>query len=90
MEFLMNLIFLAIKTLAEIAKLRALASTVPEGVLLGLSYEYREVNQIGEAMLLEGVPTREINQQMIAMVTEKLVRPQKIVGYEPIQRIPGY
>ena len=70
---------------------RVAASRLPEGQLIDVND--RSVRERGEAMLLEGVPTREINAALIQMTADQLedsLHPEWLFGREVRRDIPGY
>ncbi|MBP7927932.1 hypothetical protein KAZ57_02185 [Patescibacteria group bacterium] len=60
----------AAKTAGQIKRIRALASKMPEGNLLQVQ-DYR-IQSLGEAMLIEGASTKEINAYMLEQLTIQL------------------
>jgi hypothetical protein len=59
----------AYKASSQLNRARQIAKGLPEGQLLQVADS--NISQIGESMLLEGVPTKEINLFMIDMLAEK-------------------
>lgn len=76
------------KLASELEAIRKLAERLPEGVLIQV--QDWDILALGEAMLLDGATTQEINIFMIDTLEEKLTQKPKLVWeYKPVVAVPG-